>query len=100
MPAMDMKAVFSMIARREQIKKEVEPLIGCFDCAEMTADEVALYSCEKLGLKATKDNADAMLTGFLAGRKAEVKHYGLDSAKENKNVNSDIDVCFNNYLKG
>lgn len=92
------KQVLKMIARRNEIVKAVEPLIGTFACDEMTPKDAAVYACKKLGLQATEDEAEPVLRGFLAAQAKNNKVYGLDSAVSGNN--SGMDKATQKYLKG
>ena len=86
-----------MIAHRNEIVKAVEPHIGSFACDEMTAQDAAVYACQKLGLQANAKEAELVLRGYLAASKSKVKRYGLDSAV---NAESGVDKATVKYLKG
>lgn len=77
------KDILAEVSRRDAIAKDVSHVIGTFDHATMTADEVATYALDKLELKAEKGQEHAVLAGFLAGRKASTSRVGfaLDSKK-------------------
>lgn len=64
---MDEADFVSRIARRDRMAKAVKPLIGAFDHSEMTLTRVASYSAKKLGLTVTEDNAEAVVSAFVAG---------------------------------
>jgi hypothetical protein len=64
--------VMKMIASRDALVEQVKPLIGAFDHAVMTEDQVAVYSCDKLKLHAEKGEHKAMLKGYLAGKSGKV----------------------------
>lgn len=67
--AMDAKAVFAAVAERDRLAVSVKPFIGVFDHAEMTADDVASYALDKLGVKNTpKGHERSALSAYLAGR--------------------------------
>lgn len=92
------KQILKMIARRNEIVKAVEPMIGTFACDEMTPKDAAVYACKKLGLQATEDEAEPVLRGFLAAQAKNNKVYGLDSAVSGNN--SGMDKATQKYLKG
>lgn len=92
------KQVLKMIAKRNEIVKAVEPLIGTFACDEMTPKDAAVYACKKLGLQATEDEAEPVLRGFLAAQAKNNKVYGLDSAVSGNK--SGMDKATQKYLKG
>jgi len=92
------KAFLKMIAKRNALVKEVEPLIGTFACDEMTVKDAAVYACKKLNLQATEDEAELVLRGFLAANAKNNKVYGLDSAVSVQN--NGLDKGTQKYLKG
>lgn len=93
------RQIMKMIAKRDSLVKELEPIIGTFACDEMTDKEVAEYACKKLSLQASQDEALPCLRGYLAGSKKAktTKVYGLDSAIP---ADSGIDPATQKYLKG
>jgi len=94
--SMDAFPVFAaMIAERDGLVKQVTPLIGTFDHATMTADQVAEYACTKLKLQAGKGESKAMIKGFLAGRSGSGPVFGMDAAPK-----SGEDAALKKYLKG
>lgn len=63
-----MPKVLRALAQRDSLARELQPLIGVFDHAEMTLGQVASYGVKKLGVSIAP-TPDA-LTAYLAGRKA------------------------------
>ena len=79
-PAPTMKQMLAEFSKREGLYKAVEPHVGAFDHAEMTAREVAKYAAEKLGI-ATVDGAEvAIVEAHLKGLGA--KHEKVSSAQD------------------
>ena len=75
-----MKQMLAEFSKREGLYKAVEPHVGSFDHAEMTASEVANYAAEKLGI-ATVDGAEvAIVEAHLKGLGA--KHEKVSSAQD------------------
>ena len=75
-----MKQMLAEFSKREGLYKAVEPHVGAFDHAEMTAREVAKYAAEKLGI-ATIDGAEvAIVEAHLKGLGA--KHEKVSSAQD------------------
>ena len=77
-----MKQMLAEFSKREELYRSVEPLVGSFDHAEMTACEVAKYAAGKLGL-ATVDGAEvAIVQAHIAGRADGAKNVraALDSS--------------------
>jgi hypothetical protein len=62
-----MKQMLAEYSKRENLYKAVIPYTGAFDCAEMTAVEVAKYAANKLEI-ATQDGAEiACVENYLKG---------------------------------
>ena len=75
-----MKQLLAEFSKREGLYKAVEPHVGSFDHAEMTAREVAKYAADKLGI-ATVDGAEvAIVEAHLKGLGA--KHEKVSSAQD------------------
>lgn len=75
-----MKQMLAEFSKREGLYKAVEPHVGSFDHAEMTASEVAKYAAKKLGI-ATVDGAEvAIVEAHLKGLGA--KHEKVSSAQD------------------
>lgn len=94
------RQILKMIAKRDALVREVEPIIGSFACDEMTEVDAAVYACKKLGLQVSQDEALPCLRGYLAAHKSNKlnnKVYGLDSAVSAENG---IDKATQKYLKG
>jgi len=89
----NMKALVSEISRRDALARDLGPVVGTFDHADMTLDEVASYGAKKLGLTVGKGHEIAALNGYLAARKvAPVGHVAMDA----KPKSSELDA----YLSG
>jgi hypothetical protein len=69
------------IAARDKLARDVSQVVGTFDHSEMSAMDVADYAIKKLNLSAEKGQEAAVLSGFLAGRKATASPigYALDA---------------------
>lgn len=94
------RQILKMIAKRDALVREVEPIIGSFACDEMTEVDAAVYACKKLGLQVSQDEALPCLRGYLSAHKSNKlnnKVYGLDSAISAENG---IDKATQKYLKG
>lgn len=68
--AMDEAAFVKRIAARDKLAGQISAIVGTFDHAEKTFDEVVAYGCEKLGIKADKGQEAATLAGFLQAKPA------------------------------
>ena len=64
-------AMMSMIADRDSLAKSVSHFVGTFEHSSMTADGVAKYACEKIGLKPASGTERIALDAWLHGRKPE-----------------------------
>ncbi|OOF49280.1 hypothetical protein BKK52_04020 [Rodentibacter trehalosifermentans] len=62
------KMAMAKIASRDKLYKRVSGFTGAFDCSAMDEDDVAVYACSKLGLKAPKGQEMAMIQGYMANR--------------------------------
>lgn len=80
---MDMKEVMREIAHRDRLADGVADIIGAFDHSEMTAQEVAVYACDKLELPKDGDCV-ARIEGYIAARSKtrSVATFAEDSAEE------------------
>lgn len=61
----DPRVMFKAVQERDALARRLSVVVGTFDHAEMTAEDVAVYGCEKLGLKVDKTAAPAALEGYL-----------------------------------
>ncbi|WMD23310.1 DUF2213 domain-containing protein [Achromobacter seleniivolatilans] len=78
--ANDASAVIKQIADRDALVKRVTPFIGAFDSALLvSADHVARYAVEKLGLKAQDGAEHAVLLGYLQAAKSDADKIVSDS---------------------
>lgn len=96
--AMDEREIFARIGRRDALVKQLSPIIGTFDHAQMTEGDVVTYGCDKLGLKPAKGQEAGTLAGYLAARPVGTPPrvaatVGMDSANKG---GSAVDK----YLKG
>ncbi len=71
------KAIRAEMRHAETLAGQVAAVVGTFDHSEMTAIDVAIYGCEKLGLKPAKGQEEAVLAGYLAGRRASAPAIGF-----------------------
>lgn len=80
---MDMKEVMREIAHRDRLADGVADIIGAFDHSEMTAQDVAVYACDKLELP-TEGDCVARIEGYIAARSKtrSVATFAEDSAEE------------------
>lgn len=81
--AITQESILTAIADRDSLAKDLSVHVGVFDHSGMTADKVAVYGLEKLGLTAAKGQERAVLSGFLAGAKRTTTvgapGFGLDN---------------------
>lgn len=66
------RAFIGRIAKRDELAKKLSPIVGAFDHASMTYDDVVKYGCEKLSLTPEKGSEAATLAGYLAAKPAGV----------------------------
>jgi hypothetical protein len=63
-----LKSLLREVSDRNKLVERVSPLIGTFDHADLTIDEVAKYALDKLNLKAKSGQEYAVLEGYLAAK--------------------------------
>lgn len=71
------KELLAEVSARDKLVREVTPVVGTFDHAEMTATDVAAYALKKLEITAPAGHEQTALTAFLAGRKSNASSAGL-----------------------
>jgi hypothetical protein len=87
-PAMDAaemeRHLVGVIARRDQLARQISQHVGTFDHSDKTLGEVVAYGCDKLGIKAEKGQELSTLSGYLQAKPVTTPsatvHTGLDSA--------------------
>ncbi|AHG75428.1 Phage protein [Mannheimia varigena USDA-ARS-USMARC-1296] len=68
------------IGERDALYKKVSAFTGSFNVSAMdSADAVAKYACQKLGLKAGKGQEMAMITGYMANRTPANKQHQVSA---------------------
>lgn len=91
-----LKKMLAATASRDNLVKRLTPLVGTFDHAMMTPGEVAAYGCKKLGLKCSKGQERATLSGYLAAASRHTPStFTFDSASGPK-----PGKALDTYLKG
>lgn len=79
-PAQDSVATtITQLANRDALAKQVTQHVGVFDSSGMTADGVAQYAVEKLGIKCTKGHEAIALDAWMQGRKPAHETLARDS---------------------
>lgn len=79
--------VLKQIGERDELAKRLTPVVGAFDHAAMTADQVAEYGIKKLGIKCAAGAERATLDGYLlanANNPSNRVGLGLDAAPKSK----------------
>lgn len=80
-PAQDsVAATISMVADRDALANQVTQHVGVFDHSRMTADGVAKYAVDKLGIKCAKGSEAIALDAWMQGRKPAHETIARDSA--------------------
>lgn len=69
-PAMDAKDVIQIVAARDTLARRLSAVVGVFDHADMTAEDVANYGIKKLGINAAKGSEASVLDGYLLATEA------------------------------
>lgn len=90
--------MFELIAKRDELAKGVEKVIGTFDYSKMSTKQVAKYACDKLEIEAEEGQEVSAVQGYLKGvekqQKVVVK---INSAQDSINDSSDTD--FEEYMQ-
>lgn len=80
-PAQDsVAATISMVADRDVLANQVTQHVGVFDHSRMTADGVAKYAVDKLGIKCAKGSEAVALDAWMQGRKPAHETIARDNA--------------------
>lgn len=85
------KAVVGEVSRRDALARDASVVVGTFDHADMTEQEVAAYAAKKIGLQCQAGQELAAVRGYLAAQTKPVT--AMDSAKPRS---SQIEA----YIKG
>lgn len=72
-------ALITQVADRDALAKQVAQHVGVFDASRMTADGVAKYAVDKLGIKCTKGHETIALDAWMQGRKPAHETIARDS---------------------
>lgn len=72
---MDAAQMVAMIADRDALAAKVSGFVGAFDSASMTADKVAAYGVQKLGIPCQAGQERIALDAWLHGRQPEHKKH-------------------------
>lgn len=68
----DAKTIIQEVNKRNKLIERVVPFIGVFDSDSMiTEQDVAVYACDKLNIKAAKGTEVSSLNGYLQGAKLD-----------------------------
>jgi hypothetical protein len=72
-------ALITQVADRDALAKQVTQHVGVFDASRMTADGVAKYAVDKLGIKCTKGHEAIALDAWMQGRRPAHETIARDS---------------------
>lgn len=61
------KSIYKDMANKDKLYNRVKPVIGAFDHALMTCEDLAVYAAKKLKINAPKGSAAVALDSFLSG---------------------------------
>ena len=75
------KSVMKEIRTRDALYAKVSPVIGAFDHSDMTSGDVAVYACDKLGLKPPTGHETTALDAYFTNRPA-TPLFAADSSLE------------------
>ncbi len=80
------KALIAEISKRDSLASALSTHIGTFDSSDKTLAEVAAYGAEKLGLSCEKGQEEAVIAGYIAGKKSSSVGFALDSKAKSDDV--------------
>ncbi len=86
------KTLLNEISRRDELASKLSGVIGTFDHADKTLDEVTRYGIDKLGLACPSGHEETALNAYFAAKKTPAGAFALDSRPKRS---SEIDA----YLK-
>lgn len=75
--------VLARIAKRDKLAAGISKIVGAFDHADKTLEDVVTYGCDKLGIKVEKAKQEAALEGYLLAEKPSIpaaQVSGMDSS--------------------
>lgn len=78
--------ILADISARDQLVQQLQPIIGVFDHAEKTHDQVLAYGLQKLGIKCNAGEEAATLRGYLAGHRVSAPVKTMDSIPDSDQV--------------
>lgn len=86
--------VINEIKQKTQLEQKLSAVIGVFDSADMSFDDMIKYGCEKLQIDAPQGQGLGAITGYLAANKKSSSAI-MDSAIEKKTNKTDFTEFFN-----
>lgn len=90
--------MFELIAKRDELAKGVEKVVGTFDYSKMSTKQVAKYACDKLEIKAEKGQEISAVLGYLKGVEKQQKVVvTIKNAQDSADNSSNED--FEEYMK-
>lgn len=93
--ALDALDISALIQKKQDMIAKVRPLVGDFNYSKMNSKEIALYACDHLDLKATKETAEDVLNCYLKFNQNKI-YSSIDSY----DTSDDTDDVIAKYLKG
>ena len=89
--------MFELIAKRDELAKGVEKVVGKFDYSKMSTKQVAKYACDKLDIKAEEGQEISAVQGYLKGvEKQQTVVVTMKNAQDSADSSSDED--FEEYI--
>lgn len=74
-----LKTLSTSVAARDKLAREVSSVVGTFDHADKSVEEVLAYGLEKAGIQAPKGQEQGAWAGFMAGRSKSSGALAFDS---------------------
>jgi hypothetical protein len=82
------KEFLKEISERDELADKLSNIIGVFDHADKTLDEVAEYGVKELGLRCKKGHEASVLQGYLAAKTSSIPQHTMDTKESNSCVDA------------
>lgn len=87
------KSLLTEAARANALAQQISTVIGTFDHADKTLDEVTRYGIDKLGIDCPAGHEETALRAYFTGKKTSTSAFALDSKKAKKS--GELDAYIN-----
>lgn len=91
--------MFELIAKRDELAKGVEKVVGTFDYSKMSTKQVAKYACDHLDIKAEDGQEISAVQGYLKGIEKQQKTIiTMETSAQDSASEDFVDTDFENYM--